>query len=148
MRYFKHNKTEEVYAYEQADLDVAAQADNDTSAVFRSIKSVIDNSTELSGEALDVFLNPPTPEPVPFIPASVSRAQGKAALIQMGLWADIVDYVDSIEDATTKALAEVALNDTQEWQRDSPFLNQCADAIGITPEQLDELFIQASEIVL
>ena len=86
-----------------------------------------------------------TTEPVP---ASVSRAQGKAALIQANLWDQVTAYVDGIADATQKALAQVALNDTQEWRRDSPFLNQAADALGITGAEMDALFVAAAKIVL
>ena len=46
------------------------------------------------------------------------------------------------------ALAEVALNDTQEWRRDSPFLNAAAAALGLSTEQLDALFVAAREIQL
>lgn len=46
------------------------------------------------------------------------------------------------------ALALVALNDTTHWQRTSPFLNAAATALGLTSEQLDDLFIQASGIEL
>lgn len=88
---------------------------------------------------------PPPPEPVP---QSVTRAQGKAALIQAGLWSAVVSYVEGIADPTEKALAEVALNDTLEWQRSSPFLNSAAAALGLTDEQLDDLFRQAATIQL
>lgn len=90
----------------------------------------------------------PRPTLVEKTPQQVSRAQGKAALIQAGLWQSVLDYVASIEDATQKAIAEVALNDTTYWQRTSPFLNAAATAIGLTQEQLDDLFIAASEIEL
>lgn len=87
-------------------------------------------------------------EPVKVVPESVSRAQGKYVLIQMGLWQQVLDFVGSIEDPRDQALAEVALNDTQEWRRDSSFLNQCAQALGLTDELLDDLFIAAELVQL
>lgn len=81
-------------------------------------------------------------------PLSVSRAQGKSALINRGLWPAILAYTESIEDDIQRALAEVALNDTTHWQRNSPFLNAAAVALGLSDEQLDELFVQASKIEL
>jgi len=42
----------------------------------------------------------------------------------------------------------VALNDTTHWQRTSPFLNEAAAALGLTNEQLNDLFRQAAEIQL
>lgn len=89
----------------------------------------------------------PDPKP-PQVPFSVTRAQGKAALIQAGLWGSVLDYVDSIDDPTERALADVALNDTTEWLRTSPFLAAAADAIGLTPAQLDDLFRDAAAIAL
>ncbi len=92
---------------------------------------------------------PPVPEPQPpGPPAVVTRAQGKAALIQAGLWDAVEAYVDSITDPTEKALALVALDDTTEWRRDSPFLTDAAAALGLSDEDLDGLFVAAAAIVL
>lgn len=110
-------------------------------------------ATEWSYKIVDNYaLATPTlvqkPEPVVVVPEKVSRAQGKAALILAGHWDDVVAYVNSIGDPTTKLLAETALNDTQEWRRDSPFLIECADAIGLTEEDLDNLFVAAEQVKL
>lgn len=99
----------------------------------------------LNGQFYPALAPEPEPEPVP---QSVSRAQGKAALIQSGLWSAVVAYVDAITDPTEKALAEVALNDTTEWLRNSPFLNAAATALGLTETQLDDLFRTAATIQL
>lgn len=90
---------------------------------------------------------PPPPDRPAAIP-QISRAQGKAALITAGLWNDVLAYVAAIPDATQKALAEVALHDTQTWQRSSPFLAAAAQALGLSDEQLDELFATAALIEL
>lgn len=94
------------------------------------------------------FTPPPAPpSQPPQVPPAVSKAQGKAALIVAGLWSAVLAYVAAIADPTDKALAEVALNDTQEWRRDSLFLNSAASALGLTSAQLDQLFVDASGIV-
>lgn len=90
----------------------------------------------------------PSRLPQPVVPQEVTRAQGKATLISMGLWPQVVAFVAAIPDDTQRAIAEVALNDTQFWQRSSPFLNQAATALGITQEQMDALFTQASQVQL
>jgi hypothetical protein len=77
-----------------------------------------------------------------------ARAQGKAVLIQMGLWQSVLDFIAQIEDPIQRALAEVALHDTQEWRRDSPFLSAAAAALGLSPEELDDLFVVASGVEL
>jgi hypothetical protein len=93
--------------------------------------------------ALPAYIPPPST-----VPQQVTRAQGKAVLIQMGLWQQVLDFVAAITDPVQRAVAEVAINDTQHWQRNSPFLTQAAAALGITSEQMDQLFIQASEVML
>lgn len=90
----------------------------------------------------------PQPPDRPVAIHQISRAQGKAALITAGLWNDVLAYVAAIPDATQKALAEVALHDTQTWQRSSPFLAAAAQALGLSDEQLDELFATAALIEL
>lgn len=90
----------------------------------------------------------PTEPGAPIVPHVVTKAQGKTALIQTGLWQAVADYVAAIEDETERMLAEVALHDAQDYRRYSPFLNAAADALGITEEQKDDLFILASSIVL
>ena len=94
------------------------------------------------------LLPEPAPVQVPEIPLSVSRAQGKLALIQAGLWPAVIAFVDGITDPVQKVYAEVALNDTQEWRRDSLFLASATAALGLSEEQLDTLFITAKEIQL
>lgn len=89
----------------------------------------------------------PDPEPES-VPQSVTRAQGKAALIQAGLWPAVLAYVQGITDPTQQALAEVALHDTLEWQRASPFLNAAAAELNMTDKDLDDLFRAASAIEL
>lgn len=84
----------------------------------------------------------------PTVPQQITRAQGKAALITMGAWDGVTAYVAAIADPTERALAEVALNDTLTWQRSSPFLNTAAAALGLTPAQIDALFVAAAAIEL
>jgi hypothetical protein len=82
------------------------------------------------------------------VPQAITRAQGKAILIQTGMWGGVLQFVATIPDATERALAEVALHDTQYWERDSPFLNAAATHLGLTQANMDDLFIAASAIRL
>lgn len=95
---------------------------------------------------------PGVESPVPVdpspIPQTITRAQGKAALIQAGLWPQVLAFMAGIEDPNDKLLAEVALNDTVNWERSSPFLARVAAELGLSQQQLDELFIAAAAIVL
>lgn len=131
MKYFKSLETGSVYAY--------------SSLEERELYGHSD-LVEMTPMEVEQHLNPPPPPPN--VPKEVSRAQGKSALIQCGLWPSVLTYADSIEDDTQRALADVALNDTTHWQRSSPFLNAAATALGLTNAELDELFIQASKVEL
>jgi hypothetical protein len=81
------------------------------------------------------------------IPESVSRAQGKYALITSGLWSQVLVFMESLPE-DEKQLADIALNDTVTWRRDSAFLIRLADAIDITTEELDNLFVLSGGVEL
>jgi len=90
----------------------------------------------------------PPPPSVPAVPQSVSRAQGKAALIAAGLWPAVLAAAAAIEDATQRQLAEVALHDAGTWERSSPTLNALAFGLGMDDAQLDALFTSAAGVTL
>lgn len=77
------------------------------------------------------------------VPQAILRAQGKLALIQAGMWPAVLAYVESIEDATERAVALVAINDRETWVRDDPFLMSMAAGLGLNDEQVDDLFLLA-----
>ena len=131
MKYYKHLESGEVFAYE-------TEAERKQWGAPELVKM---NEAEV-----DAHLNPPPPPPT--VPEQVTRAQGKAALITAGLWPDVLAYVEAITDPTEKALAEVALGDTTHWRRDSPTMQAISTSLGISSEQMDELFIQAAGIAL
>lgn len=90
-------------------------------------------------EALDV------PEPPPFVapvPASVSRFQARAALAMAGL----LTQVDAAIAASGNILAQLAWADAQVFERGSPTIAAMAGALGLTAEQIDDLFRQAAKI--
>lgn len=94
-------------------------------------------------ELLDALAEEPTP-----VPQKVSVAQGQLALIDAGLWDSVIQYIESLPDDVERKKAEIALHKVQEYHRNSPFLNQVARELGISDQQLDSLFIQASTIAI
>lgn len=87
---------------------------------------------------------PPPPPPGPPVPASVTRRQAKQALLQAGLLDSVQPAIDAIPDATQRGLAQIEWDDSQEFERHRPMLIGLATAIGLTSEQIDELFIAAA----
>lgn len=125
---------------ETAHTAFEAATQRECVAVARSLAlAVPDNLADLF--AIDTA-------PPPEVPESVLRWQGKAALIKAGLWAGVLAFIANIPDPTERELAEVALHDTQQWHRSSPFFNAAATALGLTGEQLDALFLAATKIEL
>lgn len=79
----------------------------------------------------------------PEVPQVVSRFQARAALHLAGL----LEQVEALmQDPETPALARLAWQDAQEFKRQSPTVLAMASALGLTDEQIDELFITAAGI--
>lgn len=91
---------------------------------------------------------PLDPAAPPAVPEKVTRAQGKAALYKAGLLSKVEDYVLALPEGEDKAFAQFALHDCPHWERSSVFLNSAAGELGLTQEQIDGLFRQASQIEL
>jgi hypothetical protein len=79
-------------------------------------------------------------EPVP-VPEIVSRFQARAALMDAGL-------LDAVEAAIDQAgpRERLAWAETVEWNRDSPTIAAIGAALGLTSDQIDDLFRRAASI--
>lgn len=101
---------------------------------------------------------PTPPEPPPFAPyvpteeeilaakralMVVSPLQAKAALLQAGMLDTVEAYVLGQD---TDRLVKLAYNNAIEWRRLSPMIEQMGSALGISPEQMDEVFVLAESI--
>lgn len=73
----------------------------------------------------------------------VSRFQARAALRQMGLRSQVDDIM---ADPETDPLVLDAWQDATEFRRTSPTVAAMADALELSPEQVDELFETAADI--
>lgn len=94
------------------------------------------------------FVNPPGPveqenPPVAGVPQAVSRFQARAALHLAGLLTAVEAHMT---DPGTDMLARLAWTDAQEFRRQSPTVLNMAVALGLTEQQLDDLFTVAAGI--
>ena len=81
--------------------------------------------------------------PGPAVPAAVTRFQARAALAQAGL----LDSVSTMmEHPDTPVIVKLAWADALEFRRQSPTVLALAGALGMSAQQLDELFIAAAQI--
>jgi len=96
----------------------------------------------ISGEfgALGDMPEPPEPQPDP-VPQTISRFQARAALHQAG-------YLEQVQTAIESAdpIVKMAWEDATEFRRNSPTVLTFAETLGLTDEQLDEMFRTAAQI--
>ena len=78
----------------------------------------------------------------PQVPVKVSRMQAKMALLGSGLLAAVEAAIAASDDAALKLYWAEA----SDFHRDHPALNGMTAVLGMTSEQVDDLFIAASQI--
>lgn len=80
------------------------------------------------------------------VPASVTRRQAKQALLLNGLLANVQPAIDAIPDAAQRAMIQIEWDDSQVFERNRPALIALGSALGLSDIQLDNLFIEASQL--
>lgn len=105
--------------------------------------------TELIGQHCDLTGEVAVFTPVPVVPAvpvSVSMRQAKHALLA----ADLLDAADQaiaeIPDATARRAAQIDWTSATDVRRDWPLVASIALALGLTDQQIDALFVSASQL--
>lgn len=96
-------------------------------------------------EPLPVIPPPTDPAPVE-VPAAVSMRQARLALLHAGLLDDVEAALQAIPDETARRAAQIEWEYAQTVERDSPWVQQLAQALGLDGAMLDELFVQASAL--
>ena len=86
------------------------------------------------------------PEPLPpAIPSVVTMRQARLALLQAGVLPLVESAIASMESPTKEA-AKIEWEYSQEVQRNKPFVQMLGASLGLTEEQLDNLFLLASTL--
>ncbi|HML29830.1 MAG TPA: hypothetical protein PKE16_13510 [Hyphomicrobium sp.] len=81
--------------------------------------------------------------PGPVVPASVTTYQAMAAMLRAGLLDQVKTLMAS--DAASPQ-AKLAWEKASAFERDSVFINSLGSALGLTSQQIDDLFIAAAKI--
>lgn len=79
------------------------------------------------------------------VPHEVTMRQARQALILAGLDESVESAVDAIPGVAGK-LARAEWDKSQTVQRNRPLVNQLGAALGLTPQQIDALFITAATL--
>lgn len=127
MIYFKNSKNE-VFAYETLE-------ERNT---FGSADLV-----QMTEEEVADHLAPKEPEVV--VPSKVTMRQARLALLQAGLLDDVEALIASLEGPEGQA-ARIEWDYSSEVFRNKTFVISLGTQLGLDDEQLDALFITASQI--
>lgn len=107
---------------------------------------VIYNSA-INGEYGDIapYVEPEIPNFL-LVPQTISLRQAREILIVKGLFEQVQSYIESIEDPTQKAIILNYWEYSTVFERRNPTVLQMSEMLGLSSEQLDELFIEASKL--
>lgn len=78
--------------------------------------------------------------------ATVTRRQAKQALLLAGKLSLVQPAIDAIADATQRAMVQIEWDDSQVFERSRPTLIALATALGMTAQDIDELFATAAAL--
>ena len=83
--------------------------------------------------------------PVVSIPSFVTMRQARLALLQQGLLSQVQMAIDSLPSPQKEA-AQIEWDYSSEVHRDKPFVQLLGAALGLSEQQLDDLFLLASTL--
>lgn len=79
------------------------------------------------------------------IPSFVTMRQARLALLQQGLLSQVQTAIDSLPSPQKEA-AQIEWDYSSEVHRDKPFVQLLGAALGLSNEELDDLFVLASTL--
>ena len=85
------------------------------------------------------------PAPPPTIPQVVTMRQARLALLGAGLLSGVSTAIAGLAEPT-KSAAQIEWEYANEVQRNSGLVPEMAAALGLTPAQIDALFIAAEKL--
>lgn len=124
--YFK-NSNNEVFAYETLE---------------ERNKFGASDLVQMTEEETQAHLNPVTPV---IVPSKVTMRQARLALLQADLLDQVETLLQSMEGPEGQA-ARIEWDYSSEVNRYKPFVQSLGSQLGLTDEELDQLFITASQI--
>lgn len=80
------------------------------------------------------------------VPEAVTMRQARLALVASGLYSLVEAAINNIEDSNQRLLAQIEWEYATEVKRNSQLVLNLLPALDLTVEQVDALFIAASDI--
>lgn len=89
---------------------------------------------------------PVLPPPQNTVPLSVTPRQIRTALVLSGISLSSIEAIIDSLPSPNKEIALIAWEYSVEFQRNNPLINQLAPLLGLSSEQIDDIFILASTL--
>lgn len=93
------------------------------------------------GNVWQVVPLPPKP-----IPAQITRRQAKQQLAIDGLLSGVQPAIDAIPDELERTLVQIYWDDAADFERSHPQLMSLGEALGLTAEKIDTMFLSAATL--
>lgn len=138
-------------------MDIYAQLnDQRIATAISQLSGSVDSQDMIALEYLDSsligkryedgkWIAPPEPEPVSLIPQSVTMRQARQAMLSAGILSQ-VDALIAAMPGDEGESARIDWNHAQEVKRDWPLIGALGPQMGLTEQQIDDLFIYAATI--
>ncbi len=105
---------------------------------FRELaKILVDNWLVYSGQQANITVK---------VPQTITMRQARLALLNVGLLDQVNNAISSISDEISRRKAEIDWEYATNVERNWPWVIQLAPILGLTDNQLDNLFIEASKL--
>ena len=91
------------------------------------------------------FLEPLIPEPESVVPEKVTMRQARLALHKAGILSSVQSAIDDLPDPH-RTEAQIEWDYSSEMYRHRDFVQMLGSQLGLTEEQIDDLFIQAATL--
>jgi hypothetical protein len=101
---------------------------------------------EYTGPAIRLFFGVAPHDYSTTVPFSVTMRQARLALLNLGVLDNVETAIASIADPVIKKAAQITWEFSSEVQRNNGLVTQLAPALGLTSEQIDNLFITAANL--
>ena len=126
------------------------QGSGDKMAIYSSVYN-LDPVTRIDEDGNEYVTQPPfkfgmLAESALPVPESVTSRQGMEQLIRSGLDEQVDDAINGINDSVERKLARNWLDKASVWERNNPQLLAIGNALGLSKQDVDSLFIQAATL--
>lgn len=97
----------------------------------------------MTATEIEAHLSPPSPPPT--VPKSITMRQARLCLHKHGMLAGVQPAIDALPEPDRTA-AQIEWDYSSAVARDRGFVLTIAQALGVSDEQLDALFIEAATL--